>query len=201
MYRKLFWKDCRGDSLRPARAGRKIRLRQHWITKQMWIPKRVEADSDLCQKEKCFIAMLFTLQFGSGAWQQRRMTENCRQNTSRQQRGTRDRKNWWTAGSQLCRADEIHSRVLKGLQCHRMWSCTCIEIHTGLKAIPKNQKRCCKIFYPPDVCRLCFFSVWKLSFCFWISSFLLSTLVSVPTAPGDTKAGTVGCTAKIDGKK
>lgn len=116
---RIFWKNCRSESLRPARARRKVQLRQHWITKQMWIPKRVEADSDLWQKEKCFITMLFTLQFGSGTWQQRRMTENCRQNSSRQQRGMRDRKNWWTGGSQLCRAFEIHSRVLKGLQCHR----------------------------------------------------------------------------------
>lgn len=81
-----------------------------------------------------------------------------------------------------------------------MWQPTSTE--NGLKMVAFNQaqKRHCKISYLPAWCRLCCFSLWGLSFCSCFPSFLVSTLTSVPTAPGDTKIGTAGCTVKTEEK-
>lgn len=67
-------------------------------------------------------------------------------------------------------------------------------------ALKQTHKRHCKISYLPAWCRLSCFSLGRLSLCSCFPSFLVATLISVPTAPGDTKIGTVGCTVKTDEK-
>lgn len=78
-----------------------------------------------------------------------------------------------------------------------------ISVENGFTMVAFNQtQKRCKVPYLPAWCRLCCFSLWRLSFTSCFPSFLVATLISGPTAPGDTKIGnrTNGCTVKTDEK-
>lgn len=92
----------------------------------------------------------------------------------------------WAHSQQTCGKSWLDPRGRSLLQKDVLSQPISVENGFTMVAFNQTQKRC-KVPYLPAWCRLCCFSLWRLSFTSCFPSFLVATRISGPTAPGDTK--------------